>query len=127
MKYLFATVALLLAATAANAAPKLPTIFHGRWCGENHWLQRCAASDDGIRITADGFEYEAGEYGCRLAGLTLQRPSRRDSEYRATFVCGGEKTKAHREFYWLGFYDDGHDVLFLNEANSTFTAGAKPK
>ncbi|MGL3105999.1 hypothetical protein [Bradyrhizobium sp. BR 1432] len=125
-KYLIAAAVPLLLATTADAAPKMPSMFHGRWCGENHMLKHCGKNDDGIRITADGFEYEAGEFGCRLIGLTPQKPTRRDVEYRATFVCGGEKIKSHRLYYRIGFYDDDrNDGLFMWETDSTFMKETK--
>jgi len=115
----------VLLATAADAAPKLPEIFRGKWCGESHAMERCTDADGGLLFTADGFG--ADDIGCRLLRLTPQRPSRRESEYRATFQCtgGGTKTTSHRLYYWIGFYQADHRDLFMTEANSTFTAETK--
>jgi len=122
---LLAAAALVLLATAADAAPKLPEIFRGKWCGESHAMERCTARD-GFVITGDGFDQD--EIGCRLERLTLQKLTRRDSEYRATFQCiVAADTKSHRRYYWTGFHDENHLELFLIEANSTFTATGASK
>ncbi|WP_456836924.1 hypothetical protein [Bradyrhizobium sp. USDA 4486] len=112
---------LLLVATDASAV-EMPSMFHGRWCGERHRLKHCTKDEDGIHVTARGFQHEAGELGCRLIGLSPQRPTRGDVEYRATFVCGGEKMQHdHREYYRIGFYDeDRNDGLFMFETDRTF-------
>ncbi|MET3995983.1 hypothetical protein ABID65_007655 [Bradyrhizobium sp. S3.9.2] len=113
---------LLVAANAADAA-EMPSMFHGRWCGEPHMMKHCGKDEEGIQITARGFHYEAGnEAGCRLVGLRPQWPTTRaDVEYRATFVCGGERPPNHREYYWIGFYDDDrNEGLFLLKSEKTF-------
>ncbi|WP_342739701.1 hypothetical protein [Bradyrhizobium sp. B117] len=111
---------LLLAANAADAA-EMPSMFHGRWCGEPHMMKHCGKDEEGIQITARGFRYEAGAAGCRLVGLRPQRPTRGEVEYRATFVCGGERPPDHREYYWIGFYDDDrNEGLFLLKTEKTF-------
>lgn len=112
---LIAAALMLLTTTANAAAPKLPEIFRGQWCGESP-MERCAADEGGIRITANSFG--ADDFGCRLVRLTP--PSRVDREYQATFQCigGGTKPTSYRRYYWLGF---DHDRLIMVEANSTFT------
>ncbi|UFW91549.1 hypothetical protein BjapCC829_46965 (plasmid) [Bradyrhizobium barranii] len=113
---------LLVAANAADAA-EMPSMFHGRWCGEPHMIKHCGKDEEGIQITARGFHYEAGnDAGCRLVGLRPQWPTTRaDVEYRATFVCGGERPPNHREYYWIGFYDDDrNEGLFLLKSEKTF-------
>jgi hypothetical protein len=126
-KYLIAAAVPMLLATTADAAPKLPAIFHGQWCGEDYEMKRCAEHDGGILIRADGFG--ADDFGCRVIRLTPQKPSRRDNEYRATFQCiyigVGTKTTSYRLYYRIGFYDEDHDILFMNEVDSTFTAAPK--
>ena len=117
-RLMMTAAALALLTTTADAAPKLPEIFRGQWCEESHWMERCTERD-GLVIKADGFDQD--EIGCRLVRLTPQKPSRRDSEYRATFQCNVADDKSHRRYYWIGFYDGDHDVLFMHEANSAFT------
>ena len=106
-----------------DAAPKLPKIFHGQWCGEFQMMKRCIERES-LAITANGFSQD--EIGCDLVHLTPQRPTRRDIEYRATFQCVvGADTKSHRRYYWIGFYGVDHrNGLFMQEANSTFTGTA---
>jgi hypothetical protein len=116
-RFLITAAALVLLVTTADAAPKLPEIFRGQWCGESHRMERCTERD-GVVIKADGFDHD--EIGCRLLRLTPQKPSRREREYRATFQCTvAADTKSHRRYYWIGFYNDS---LFMQKANATFTA-----
>jgi hypothetical protein len=121
--------ALLIGLGAAHAkAPKMPEIFNGRWCGEDHDKKRCTKDENGILITAKGFSEEVGDFGCDLVSFSPQRPTRRDVEYRMTFLCGGEKP--HRAYYRIGFISELRDEgLFIWETDASFNsmAGTKAK
>lgn len=86
-------------------------------------MKHCGKDEEGIQITPRGFHYEAGiDAGCRLVGLRPQWPTTRgDVEYRATFVCVAERPPDHRQYYWIGFYDDNrNEGLFLLKTDKTF-------
>ena len=125
MKRLMIAAAFALLTTAAQAAaPKLPEIFQGKWCADEHAMMERCTERDAVAITANGFEQD--EISCGLVRLTPQKPSRRVNEYRATFKCA-VADKNERRYYWIGFYDEDHRMLFMQQGNSTFTAVAGGK
>jgi hypothetical protein len=123
MQWFLITASASLMATAADAAPQMPEIFRGKWCVRSHSMMERSTERDAIAISATRWDQD--EIVCDLVRLRPQKPSRRVSEYRATFDCVVADAKSHLRYYRTGFYDEDHSLLFMDETNSTFTAVRK--
>ena len=128
MKTLLTAAAFVLLATTAQAGSKatLPKDFHGSWCvsqdGEKTDLTqttyRRGKCEGALNVTARGFGY-GGVQTCQLLTAT---PTNHYYAFRAKFKCRDGDASPYFH-YWIGFYDD--DILFMREANSTFTGPPK--
>ena len=107
----FAFAAALMVTTAQAAAPTMPKIFQGEWCGKSNKpdsirLEKCPEDYDGkFVITPTGTE--GWEHSCTLQSLT---PTKKEFEYNATLKCGGEG-ETWTDHGLIGLHSAGHLYL----------------